>query len=273
VKLTEFCVGSAQPKNESEMERYMRLASSKGIEVLCFPEGFLDSHKSVEKLLELAKDCGIWVVTGYDEMGETEEGFQSAIIVNDQGRIVGKHKKTYLSTSEIEDRRTVGDKLDVFNTEFGKFGVVICAEILCPEVTRVLCLKGAEIIFHPVGVGMDNQLQYDSWKSLIQVRAIENILYFVVSTHDKASRRTKDGTSRPLGLIVNSGGKILAEAKNSKLISAVLDLSKRDEDARKGAFYGSFSNRISRRRPELYSVLASSNLSPTCQHSHVSIDP
>ena len=256
--MTEFCVGSAQPTNEREMKKFMELALSSGIEVLCFPEGFLHGSKLVEGLLKIAENYGIWVVTGYDEMKETEDKFQSAIIVNDQGRIVGKHRKTYLSNSEIEDGRTAGDELEVFRTKYGMFGTVICAEILCPEVTRVLCLKGAEIIFHPIGAGMDNQLQYDSWKSLIQVRAIENFLYFVASTHDKASRRTRDGISRPLGIIVNSGGKILAEAKNSKLISTVLDLSKRDEDARKGAFYGSFSKRISRRQPGLYSVLTSS---------------
>ena len=111
----QFCVGSAQPRDESEMEKFMKLASSNDVEVLCFPEGFLSSHTSVVRISKLAEDYGIWVVTGYDEMGETEERFQSAIIVNDQGKIIAKHRKTYLSNSEIKDDRTAGDELEIFS--------------------------------------------------------------------------------------------------------------------------------------------------------------
>jgi predicted amidohydrolase len=242
-KLRRFCVGSAQPKDESEMEIFMRLASNKDVNILCFPEGFLKSR--------LTKKYGMWVVTGYDE---SEEGYQSALIFNENGEIVGKHRKTYLANIEVREGKMAGNDLKVFETKYGKIGVVICADILCPEVTRVLTLKGAEIIFHLIGVGMDGQLQYDLWKSMIQIRAIENLLYFVTSTNNQPFR--KDETTLPLGLIVNSGGQILAETRKSNLIHTSINLEEREKDARKGTFHKSYSKMISRRQPKLYSLLA-----------------
>ena len=255
MRMTEFRVGSAQPRNETEMGKFLRLASRRDVEVLCFPEGFLHTEKSVAKLSNLCKEYGIWTVTGYDEIEEGVD-YQSALILNDRGETAGKHRKTYLSNSEVRDGKTPGDKLEVFDTEFGKFGITICAEILCPEVTRVLALKGAEIVFHPIGVGMDNQIQYDRWKGMIQTRAIENHVYFVASTHNKASRRAKDGVSRPLGLIVNPAGEILAEATREDLIYVLVNPERREEDARKSHLYISYQNMISRRQPNLYSPIA-----------------
>jgi predicted amidohydrolase len=250
-KLRRFCVGSAQPKDESEMETFMRLASNKDVDIFCFPEGFLKSRASIERLSKLTKECGMWIVTGYSE---SEEGYQSALILNENGEIVGKHRKTSLANSEVREGKMAGNDLDVFETKFGKIGVVICAEILCPEVTRVLALKGAEIIFHLIGVGMDGQVQYDLWKSIIQIRAIENLLYFVTSTNNQSFR--KGEASLPLGLIVNSGGQILAETGKGNLIYSFINLEEREKDARKGTFHKSYSKMISRRQPKLYSLLA-----------------
>ena len=58
--LRNFCVGSAQPKDESEMERFMKLANSNNVEVLCFPEWFIQSKDSVNKLSKLTKEYGFW---------------------------------------------------------------------------------------------------------------------------------------------------------------------------------------------------------------------
>lgn len=251
--MKKFCVGSAQPKDESEMEKFMKLASSKGVEILCFPADFLQSEDSVENLCQLTRQYGIWVVSGYHEFSDGKK-YASVLIIDDDSNIIGKHRMTYLSNHDIKEGCTVGDKLEVFNTKYGKLGVVICAEILCPEVTRTLTLKGAELVFHTIGSGMVSQEQYDLWKSMIQVRAIENLLYFVSSTHNRI--HSLGGLGTPLGLIVNPGGQVLAEAEKEDLVYASIDLKKRDDDARKGApFHRSFSNMLSRRQQVLYSDL------------------
>jgi len=86
--MRQFCVGSAQPKDESQMEKFMKMASNKSIEVLCFPEGFLSCRDSLGRLAKLTEEYGIWVVTGYDEYEESNVRFQSALILNDSGEIM-----------------------------------------------------------------------------------------------------------------------------------------------------------------------------------------
>jgi predicted amidohydrolase len=90
---------------------------------------------------------------------------------------------------------------------------------------------------------------------MIQTRAIENLLYFVSSTHDKPFPWEKVGI--PLGLIVNPGGQVLAEARKGGLIHTSVDLEKRDEDARRGSFHNTYLKMLSRRQPRLYSLIPS----------------
>ncbi len=251
--MADFCVGSAQPRDESEMEKFVKLASSEGVEVLCFPAGFLRSGRSVGNLSRLTEEYGVWVVSGYHEFDDGKK-YSSVLIIDDGGRVVGKHRMTYLSNTDIREGYTAGDRLEIFQTGYGRFGIVICAEILCPEVTRVLTLKGAGVIFHTIGSGMVSQEQYDLWKGMLRTRAIENLLYLVSSTHNRV--HAHGGLGTPLGIIVNPGGQVLAEAKKDGLVSALIDLEDRDNDATEGGpFHYSYLNMLSRRQPRLYSAL------------------
>ena len=56
-------------------------------------------------------------------------------------------------------------------------GILICSEVYVPELSRILALKGAEIIFLPAGV-CKYELQA-TWRNLIWSRAIENLAYTV----------------------------------------------------------------------------------------------
>ena len=42
-----------------------------------------------------------------------------------------------------------GEDIPVFNTKYGKIGVMICYDAGFPEVARILALKGAELILCP----------------------------------------------------------------------------------------------------------------------------
>ncbi len=67
------------------------------------------------------------------------------------------------------------DDVPVFDTPFGKVGILICSEVYSPELSRLLALKGAEIIFLPAGV-CKYEL-HETWRNLIWSRAIENLAY------------------------------------------------------------------------------------------------
>ena len=66
------------------------------------------------------------------------------------GQIVGKYRKVCLPRTEIEEGFEPGHEYPVFETRFGKVGMMICYDGFFPEVARELSIRGAEVIAWPV---------------------------------------------------------------------------------------------------------------------------
>ena len=71
----------------------------------------------------------------------------STLIYNRSGRLVGTYDKVHCR--EHDRKFVAGSTLPVFRSDFGKFGVMICADRRWPETVRSLALQGALIIFNP----------------------------------------------------------------------------------------------------------------------------
>ena len=84
-----------------------------------------------------------------------------------------------LPRAEIEGGVTPGHDYPVFDTRFGKVGMMICYDGFFPEVARELSNRGAEVIAWPV-MGCNPMLG--------AARACENHVYVVSSTHTDAGR-------------------------------------------------------------------------------------
>jgi len=178
-----------------------------------------------------AAKYGMYVVyTIYERSGA--HIFATGVLVDRAGKIAGKHRKTQPPVSEAMRGFAPGDSLEVFETDFGRVGILICGETLFPETARVLALKGAEMIFVPIWGGFDE---------LLVARAIENGLWLVTSGYDTES------------MIINPLGEIIArtwkKGGGSSIISAVIDLEERFRHFYPGGFPG-YYRRL--RRPALY---------------------
>ena len=103
----------------------------------------------------------------------------------------------------------------MFVTKFGKIGISVCSEIYCPEIPRILSLKGAEILFFPTG--NVRWALFDTWKTLIWARAIENLAFTVACQHIW-------GMEDAIGTIA-SPEEILAESTKEGIITATLDMN------------------------------------------------
>ncbi len=79
------------------------------------------------------------------------------------------------------------NEFPVFPTEFGVLGLGICSEVYMPEVSRALSLRGAEILMLPAGT--DKARLWDTWRTLIWARAIENLAIVVTTQNLFADRR------------------------------------------------------------------------------------
>jgi predicted amidohydrolase len=72
-----------------------------------------------------------------------------------------------------------GDKVEVFDTDCGKVGILICYDVEFPELSRILATKGMDILFVPFLT--DTQNGYARIRHCAQARAIENECYVAIA--------------------------------------------------------------------------------------------
>jgi predicted amidohydrolase len=161
------------------------------------------------------------VYTTY-ERGENEDTvYNTAILINDEGKIIGKYRKTHPFPTERKEGggwTTPGDKADVFDTKLGKIGMIICYDGDFPELCRVEAIKGAEIIVRPSAL----LRSYDIWQFVNQARAYDNHVYFIAvnSVGSDAGGSYYFGSS----MIIDPTGWKLAQARGcDEIISAKLN--------------------------------------------------
>ena len=84
-------------------------------------------------------------------LNESEDGlvFNTGLLIDRKGAIAGKYRKVQLPLCEGEDGITPGRGYPVFDTDFGRIGILICWDHGFPETARILAQKGAEILFLP----------------------------------------------------------------------------------------------------------------------------
>jgi predicted amidohydrolase len=169
---------------------------------------------STKTLGEAARRHHLWVVTSLYER-EGNRVYNTAVLIDRQGKLAGRYRKTHLPETEMLGGVTPGTEYPVFKTDFGTIGMQVCYDNFFPEVARSLALQGAEILFTPIW-GDAREEGYD-WDIVARARAIDNAVYFVASayTHKRS-------------LIIDPGGRILAETKGQEgLVTADLELDRR----------------------------------------------
>lgn len=96
-------------------------------------------------IAEKAKALSSYIVLCLNEK-DGDLFYNTAVLINRLGEIVGTYRKTHLPLIEAEEGVTPGDELPVFETDFGKIGILICWDQCFPDAARILRLQGAEMI-------------------------------------------------------------------------------------------------------------------------------
>jgi predicted amidohydrolase len=105
--------------------------------------------------------------------------YNAGVLITPSGQLAGKYRKVSLPEGEVESGVAPGDAYPVFDTKFGRLGIMICYDGFFPEVASELTKRGAEVIAWPVwGVNPD----------LAKARAAENHVYIVSSTYESVPR-------------------------------------------------------------------------------------
>lgn len=145
-----------------------------------------------------AKEYKTYIVANFTE--KDDKGYyNTSVLIGRDGKIKGKYRKTHLAFGEYEAGLTPGSSHDVFETDFGKVGMLVCWDAYFPEPARILAKKGAElIVISTVG---DPGFRHVS-------RALENGVYVAVSGAQFQNLNDKKiGASK----IIAPDGKILSE--------------------------------------------------------------
>ncbi len=216
------------------------------VDIVVTPEGFLDGYVSTESsvtkadmvnyaidpatseyALEVsawARRNEAWLIYGCIRK-EKDQVFNTALIYDRSGSLVGLYDKLHLQKHDL--KYAPGRHLNVYASDFGLFGVMICADRRWPETARTLTLRGARVIFNPT-YGMRGDLNL----CMMRTRSYENSI-FIAFTHPGQS------------LITGPEGQIVRNEENEATTFVITEIDLSQAPANKGGH-------IADRRPDIY---------------------
>ena len=180
----------------------------------------IPGHSS-RRLGEKAKEYNTYIVASLLER-DGNLIYNTAVLIGRNGQIVGKYHKVHVTMSEqLVWGVKSGNDYPVFQTDFGKVGLMVCYDNHFPEVSRILAVKGADLIaFSNDSDGREwpNGASRGVWDPYIRTRAIDSHVAIVAAVNGGRSA------------IVNGSGEILATNKFSSeepggIIEATVDLN------------------------------------------------
>lgn len=160
---------------------------------------------TTKTLGEVAKARNAYIVAGIYER-EAQAVYNTAVLIDRQGKVAGKYRKVYLPREEVERGLTPGVHFPVFDTDFGKVGLMICYDVFFAEPARALANQGADMILMPIWGGDE---------TLAKARAIENGVFLVTSGYD-----------HPTYVMDPYGERLAQAAEQGAAATATVDLSK-----------------------------------------------
>ena len=175
--LIQMTVEGGEPINNiARAKRMIKEATQNNAQIVLLPEAMdlgwthpsaltkaypVPGGKTYESLAQSAVDNGVYVCAGIIEK-DGDKVYNSAVIISPEGELLLKHRK--INELKIGHKYyALGEQLNVCDTEFGRIGLMICADANAKGkiLSRSLAMMGAEIILSPsswaVSADYDNE--------------------------------------------------------------------------------------------------------------------
>ena len=183
---------------------FIREAAKKKSNLICFPEfqmAYSPESQSANQLSEIAESVndGNFITTlrkaakvnkisiistiyeksnnGYDN-----RVYDTVVLIDSKGEISSVYRKLHLYDAlgfKESDKMMAGNMIEKpVKTSVGNIGLMICYDIRFPEMSRILTVKGANVLVSP-SAWVHGVMKEEHWQTLLKARAIENGLYII----------------------------------------------------------------------------------------------
>ena len=198
----------------------------------------------IKKFVDKAREYNYYISPNV-YMEEKGSRYDTSLWINKEGKLVDKAKMVHIAQAENFYEQDYyapsNDGFKVFDTEFGKIGIVICYDRHLPESIRTCTLMGADLIIIPTANTKAENLEMFEWE--MRVQAMENQVFIAM-----CNRVGVEGNMDFAGesLVVHPSGSVVCKADNrEQLVICNIDLKEAKIWQNKVPY-------LSTRRPEWY---------------------
>lgn len=273
--LSPTIVPGDKDHNLQSAYRGLLAAKARGVQLAVFSEWYLThcidersygvaeavpEGPAAQTVIGFARELEMTIAMGIEELDD-ERGivYNTHFLAGPQGYI-GKHRKTHLMIDEWQAHRA-GNVFETFDISLARVGINICHENMYPENSRILALKGAEIVISPFGCGGGMEpVTKDSWLNDFHLacwraRCLDNGVYMIVSGDNGAPVNGASKLYKTYACIIDPYGNVVTSIEpqpddpDINMVVAELDpalVAERRSDA---------NYPLKKRRPELYGDL------------------
>jgi N-carbamoylputrescine amidase len=240
-------------------------AKEKQAQFVCFPEACISGYVLnpeellkpfpasyvIDELVDISRTFSLTIMAGFIEYEQHDTAPYITQVITNRNGLVGKYRKTHLSPLE-EKCYVAGNKIELYTVDNFCIGIQLCYETHFPELSTIMSLMGADIIFAPHASPRGSAKEkFNSWLRHLSARAFDNSV-FVVACNQVG--KTKANLYFPgVALALGPDGRLidflLTEDKEDILIVCVDRNYLLRIRSHKMRYF------LPRRRPELYFLL------------------
>ena len=137
------------------------------------------TDKVKELAVRMAQQYTLYIIAGSHPIMRNGKIYNVALLVTPSGEIYEQDKLHVTPGERKHFGIQPGEAIRLFDTPLGRIAIQVCYDIEFPEVSRLLTLAGAEIIFVPFST--DERKSFLRVKYCAQARAVENWIYTVIA--------------------------------------------------------------------------------------------
>ncbi len=183
---------------------FIREAAKKKSNLICFPEfqmAYSPVSQSANQLSEIAESVNdgnfittlrkaakvnkISIISTIYEKSNSRFNnrvYDTVVLIDSKGEISSVYRKLHLYDAlgfKESDKMMAGNMIEKpAKTSIGNIGLMICYDIRFPEMSRILTVKGANVLVSP-SAWVHGVMKEEHWQTLLKARAIENGLYII----------------------------------------------------------------------------------------------